>query len=638
MHISLIELVEPLTGYVKRNPELDHLFYIGVLLSCYFSPAGRLAVVDNWEINKEWNAAACWCMMYKTCQEVLTVMTQINLVAARVFGVVLAIVIVPVIAVSGASTTSEVAPGTSAVAPSRAEVEAFYSYDAGIPLDVKEIPLGSSPWYREYEISYANLGDTVYSRFMLPWEAGASFETMNPMPCLVGLHGMFSDSAYQFWTIADFCAKRKVAVMTPSLPYHHKRTKGMPLIPGQQLIVGSPDAIRNNLRRAVIDVRRAVDWLATRDDIDQGAISIAGVSLGGIVASLAFKVEPRFANAVLVVAGSGVRGILENGDTSVLDVFRAATWANMVNPDDFVDALQIVDPINVPDFQPRPALLMNGISDAIMVPDNVTALRRSMARAEQIWTTGGHYFPMYPAEYLLMDYLSRQYAESPSFAQGIRVDVGSGFCFTERVCAPEVGADNLWVDIAVELGSPEYVAAHRVSVPMVNRSVPVIILSRETYLALEPFLMGRHLPAFIYIINGDSPLQLCAAVAYVQALGLGADPQLYYVSPLEDSENNPGQEGYAVCAASPMDVGRVRNMLESIARAPGSRTSGGFEKANARIPLTLFGEAKRFQGPTAREDIGLWFAKTLSVSKLKGIPWFPNYPHDDPCWSAGPDR
>ena len=79
-------------------------------------------------------------------------------------------------------------------------------------------------------------------------------------------------------------------------------------------------------------------------------------------------------------------------------------------------------------------------------------------------------------------------------------------------------------------------------------------------------------------------------------------------------------------------------MLESIARAPGSRTSGGFEKANARIPLTLFGEAKRFQGPTAREDIGLWFAKTLSVSKLKGIPWFPNYPHDDPCWSAGPDR
>ena len=67
MHISLIELVEPLTGYVKRNPELDHLFYIGVLLSCYCSPAGRLAVVDNWEINKEWNAAACWCIMYITC-------------------------------------------------------------------------------------------------------------------------------------------------------------------------------------------------------------------------------------------------------------------------------------------------------------------------------------------------------------------------------------------------------------------------------------------------------------------------------------------------------------------------------------------------------------------------------------------
>ncbi len=70
-------------------------------------------------------------------------MTQINLVAARVFGVVLAIVIVPVIAVSGASTTSKVAPGTSAVAPSRAEVEASYSYDAGIPpLDRQRDPVG----------------------------------------------------------------------------------------------------------------------------------------------------------------------------------------------------------------------------------------------------------------------------------------------------------------------------------------------------------------------------------------------------------------------------------------------------------------------------------------------------------------
>jgi dienelactone hydrolase len=398
-------------------------------------------------------------------------------------------------------------PPAGAGAPSSDEAEAFYSYDAEAPLEAAEVLLGSSPWYREYEVRYSSLGATVYARFMVPRSteptpisisASTSIAALgsasSAAPCLVGLHGMFSDSEYQFWSIADFCAKRGIAVMTPSLPYHHKRTEGVPLIPGQQLIIGPPDAVRENLRRAVVDTRRAVDWLTTRPGIDQHSISIAGVSLGGIVASLAFKVEPRFANGVFVVGGSGVGGILEHGRTDVLDIFRAAAKANVVNPQDFIDALQIADPIKVPDLVPRPALLMNGVSDIIMVLDNALRFRESMSLAEQIWTTGGHYFPMYAAEYLLMDYIARQYAASPAFSRGIRMDVGPGFSFTERVRPPEAGADNLWVDVRAESGTPGIVARHQLSVPMVNRAVPVVVISRETYIALAPFLLGRHLP------------------------------------------------------------------------------------------------------------------------------------------------
>ena len=168
----------------------------------------------------------------------------------------------------------------------------------------------------------------------------------------------------------------------------------------------------------------------------------------------------------------------------------------MVNPQDFIDALQIADPINVPDFVPRPALLMNGLSDIIMVLDNALRFRESMCLAEQIWTTGGHYFPMYAAEYLLIDYIAGQYAASPAFSRGVRMDVGPGFSFTEQVRAPVAGADNLWVDVRAELGTPDIVTRHQLSVPMVNRAVPVVVMSRET-MRLAPFLLGRHLPAFI---------------------------------------------------------------------------------------------------------------------------------------------
>ncbi len=269
--------------------------------------------------------------------------------------------------------------------------------------------------------------------------------------------------------------------MTPSLPYHHRRTEGVPLIPGQQLIIGPPGAVSDNLRRAVVDTRRAVDWLATCPDIDQHAISIAGVSLGGIVASLAFKVEPRFANGVFVVGGSGVGDILEHGRTDVLDIFRAAARANVVNPQDFIDALQIADPINVPDFVPRPALLMNGLSDIIMVLDNALRFRESMCLAEQIWTTGGHYFPMYAAEYLLIDYIAGQYAASPAFSR-----------------------------VPNALACPE--------------SVPV--------------------------------------------------------------------------------------------------------------SLSVFGDMQSFEGPGKEEAVGSWLARATAVSKLKTIPWFPDYPHDNPRWAT----
>lgn len=510
-------------------------------------------------------------------------------------------------------------------APSRDDVEAFYSYDLEAPLEAVEVLLGSSPWYREYEVRYSSLGETVYARFMVPHSTGSMSAAV---PCLVGLHGMFSDSEYQFWSIADFCAKRGIAVMTPSLPYHHKRTEGVPLIPGQQLIIGPPDAVRDNLRRAVVDTRRAVDWLARRPDIDQHSISIAGVSLGGIVASLAFKVEPRFANGVFVVAGSGVGGILEHGRTNVLDIFRAAAKANVVNPQDFIDALQIADPINVPNLAPRPALLMNGLSDIIMVLDNALRFRESMSLAEQIWTTGGHYFPMYAAEYLLMDYIARQYAASPAFSRGIRMDVGPGFSFTEQVRPPEVGADNLWVYVRAELGTSDIVVHHQLSVPMVNRAVPVVVISRETYAALAPFLLDRHLPAFIYIINRDSSLELSAALAYTQALGLRADPQVYYVAPLSTGAGGLG--GYFVGSLSPINVGYAQSILQSILRVPHAVP----RLESVPVRLSIFAAMQSFEGSGKEETVGSWLAQATAVSKLKTIPWFPDYPHDNPRWTT----
>jgi cephalosporin-C deacetylase-like acetyl esterase len=532
---------------------------------------------------------------------------------------------------AGAGAVEEVGggPGVSA-----AEVEAFYWYDPEEPLSPVVVSVGRTQWYDEYEVTYESLGETVYSHFMLPVSSVAS-----PAPCLVGLHGMFSRTEHQFRTMGDFCAKRGIAVLMPSMPFHHRRTKGLPLIPGQQLIVGRPEAVQVNLRRAVLDVRRAVDWLSTVPGVDAARVSVSGASLGGVVAALAFKVDPRLARGVFVGAASGVAGILESGDIDLLDVFRAAARAGLVDPEAFVEALQIVDPINVPDAWPRPALLINGWSDAIMVKENAMRLKESLGMAEQLWTTGGHYVPLYAAEYLIVDYLLG--------GEEVRVEATGGFAFTERVRGVEAGTDNLWVDISAELGlgSAGTVAEHELSVPMVNRTVPMVVMSEDTYRALAGTIEGRHLPAFVYVVDEDSCVEFVAALAYAQVLGMQADPQVYYVAPVngvsgggeggdQGSDHQGGRyAGYAEYAAGtlrPFGVNQATNTIESLMKVPGALGATG--AGRMAVPLSIFDELHMFGGAGAEDEVGKWLLENIAVENLEPIPWFPDYPCDNPRW------
>ncbi|MHC4207498.1 MAG: SUMF1/EgtB/PvdO family nonheme iron enzyme, partial [Planctomycetota bacterium] len=65
----------------------------------------------------------------------------------------------------------------------------------------------------------------------------------------------------------------------------------------------SPRAFRDLFIRAVKDLRRSVDYLETRDDIDSERIAYYGMSAGATLAIPVLAVEDRFKAAVLVVGG-----------------------------------------------------------------------------------------------------------------------------------------------------------------------------------------------------------------------------------------------------------------------------------------------------------------------------------------------
>jgi dienelactone hydrolase len=63
----------------------------------------------------------------------------------------------------------------------------------------------------------------------------------------------------------------------------------------------SPYAARDWMSQAVVDLRRGIDYLLTRPEVDPGRIAILGGSMGGWIGSILAGVEPRIKTAVLCV-------------------------------------------------------------------------------------------------------------------------------------------------------------------------------------------------------------------------------------------------------------------------------------------------------------------------------------------------
>ena len=85
---------------------------------------------------------------------------------------------------------------------------------------------------------------------------------------------------------------------------------GEGLFRAQAIPVGRHRATVTSMRQGICDVRRGISWLASRSDIDRARLGVAGISLGGIVASVAVAVNPAVRDGVFLLAGGDLSQIL----------------------------------------------------------------------------------------------------------------------------------------------------------------------------------------------------------------------------------------------------------------------------------------------------------------------------------------
>ena len=366
----------------------------------------------------------------------------------------------------------------------------FYSYDKSQPLLPRLVLRKENEWYRRYELTYESQGDTVYAAYFEP-------KGSEKAPAVIGVHGMFSEDEDQFWHVADFAAKRGFAVLMPSLPYHHRRSKGLQVISGQKFVVAPPVAVRDNFRRAVIDMRRALDWLISRDNVDPERIYITGASLGGMVSMLTHKVDPRFQGGVFLVAGGGFRDILVHSENPVVKNFRLLSKLGIADIDGAADTLTIVDPAALPDIWPRPVLMLNGTLDVIFPISEVLRAAETFHDAKVVWAKSSHFYPVSGGQYIIADFISQ--------LAGVLLELrlSDGVSLKESVLSPVPGDSRLWIDLAWSSRSEGIASkAHGhgcFGIHLVNRVTPTLLVPGTLWEIYRQDL--QEVPASIFVVD-----------------------------------------------------------------------------------------------------------------------------------------
>jgi dienelactone hydrolase len=253
------------------------------------------------------------------------------------------------------------------------EIEQVFAYDPQAPLDIQETSRRGEWGVTIIDLTYASpMGGRVPATLIVPDDAG-------PFAGTLYQHGMPS-TRQPYIPDAVAYARRGAVVLLIDAPF--ARRAG-----GLENAVTHTEQDRREQIQLIIDLRRGVDLLLSRPDVDPERLAYVGGSYGGRMGGLLAGVEHRLKAYVLLSGGGG----LVSYET---DPERRARWHSMseYTRRRWVAWMWPIEPIHyVGCASPAALLFQNGTLDTWSTPAD--ALRYQEAGSEPktiLWYNAGH--------------------------------------------------------------------------------------------------------------------------------------------------------------------------------------------------------------------------------------------------------
>jgi hypothetical protein len=207
------------------------------------------------------------------------------------------------------------------------------------------------------------------------------------VPAAIVLDIMYGNALVPRGLARGLAAQGVAAVYLPMAYYNARRPAGNAHI---QWIDADPTRAIQPIRQTVMDIRRAKSILASRREIDPSRIGITGVSLGGIMTSIAAGVDGHFWRVCPILAGGDLPDMIFHARET--RKVKETLLAKGFDEQKLAPLMASVEPLHFADrIDPAGCLMINAAQDEVIPKPCTVALWQAIARPTLLWLPSGHY-------------------------------------------------------------------------------------------------------------------------------------------------------------------------------------------------------------------------------------------------------
>ncbi len=238
------------------------------------------------------------------------------------------------------------------------EFQRLYDYDAKVPLNAAEEKVMETEEAVTLKVRFDSANkERPVGLLTLPKQGKA------PHPVVLLLHPLGANKE-AMGRLAGELAKKGIASLALDAPMHGERAEQAP----PELTARTAAGMQRRFVQAVVDYRRALDYLSTRKDVDMKRIGALGVSMGGFTGVLLAAVDERVKAIVVEAAGGDWLTITLKAVGAIGERLREQIGENPSEETKRIVAT--IDPLNfVARLKGRPLLIQHGKKDSIVPPE-----------------------------------------------------------------------------------------------------------------------------------------------------------------------------------------------------------------------------------------------------------------------------